>query len=91
MDDGNWQEVTGVLEAGARRNKIEDRRQSEQSSCRILSRSRKKLGESRTLLAEHTGSLTMWPGCWLLEGTEAGDSDTDHLLPVLIFAITTLL
>lgn len=58
MDDGNWQEVTSVLEGGARRNKIED---SRQSSCKTLSRGRKKLGESRNVLAKCTGSLTMWP------------------------------
>lgn len=34
MDDSNWQEVTGVLEDEARRSKREDRRQSEDSSCR---------------------------------------------------------
>lgn len=34
MDDGHWQEVTGVLEDEARRNKREDRRHSEESSCR---------------------------------------------------------
>lgn len=82
MDDGNWQEVTSVLED---RNKIEDRRQSEQSFYRILSRGRRKVGESRTLLAECTGTLTKWwPSSWL-PGTEAGDSDTDHLMAVLKF------
>lgn len=45
MDDSNWQEVTGVLEDGARRNKW--RKRGSTGKSWMISRGGEKLGKDR--------------------------------------------